>query len=83
GAYNVGSGHPHSVGDMATAICAAASSPTTTPRLVPQVTGRWRVGDVRHIVASTEKAALGLGFRAQIGFDEGMNELAGPEPDLR
>lgn len=78
GAYNVASGHPHSVGEMASAISA-----TSTDRVVPAVTGRWRLGDVRHIVASTEKAARGLGFRAEIGFEEGMTEMAGPEPDPR
>lgn len=78
GAYNVASGNPHSVGEMASAISA-----TSTDRVVPVVTGRWRLGDVRHIVASTEKAARGLGFRAEIGFEEGMTELAGPEPDPR
>lgn len=78
GTYNVASGHPHSVGDMAAAI-----SSTSTERVAPVVTGRWRMGDVRHIVASTEKAARDLGFRAEIAFDEGMTELAGPEPDPR
>jgi dTDP-L-rhamnose 4-epimerase len=83
GAYNVASGQPHSVADMAAAICSAARSASTTGRVVPEVTGRWRLGDVRHIVASTEKAARGLGFRAETGFQEGMNELAGPEPHPR
>ena len=83
GAYNVASGHPHSVADMAAAICSAARSPSDTAPPVPAVTGTWRLGDVRHIVASTEKAAQGLGFRAEIGFEEGMYELAGPEPDPR
>jgi dTDP-L-rhamnose 4-epimerase len=80
GAYNIGSGRPHSVGDMAAAICSAITAPATPGRLVPAVTGRWRLGDVRHIVASTEKAARHLGFRARIGFEVGMRELAGSEP---
>lgn len=73
GAYNIASGHPHSVGDMATAICAAGPG-----HQLPQVTGHWRLGDVRHIAASSAKADKGLGFRAEIGFEEGMAELAGP-----
>jgi len=44
--------------------------------LTPVVTGRWRLGDVRHIVASPAKAASGLGFRAEVGFAEGMAEFA-------
>ncbi|MDQ6782529.1 MAG: NAD-dependent epimerase/dehydratase family protein [Actinomycetota bacterium] len=74
GAYNIASGHPHSVGDMAGAICSAAGS-----GIVPEVTGQWRLGDVRHIVASADKAASALGFRAEVGFETGMKELAGPD----
>ncbi|MGH9166110.1 MAG: NAD-dependent epimerase/dehydratase family protein, partial [Acidimicrobiales bacterium] len=53
--------------------------------LAPVVTGRWRLGDVRHVVASPARAAELLGFEAEIGFAEGMAELAtdpagGPAP---
>ena len=72
GAYNIASGSPHTVGDMAAALTAAfgASAPP------PVYNGNWRIGDVRHIVASARKAAAGLGFVAQVGFDEGMAEFA-------
>lgn len=69
GAYNVASGTPHTVGEMAVALARGAG-------LEPVVTGAWRPGDVRHIVASPERAAAGLGFRAGISFAEGMAELA-------
>ncbi len=72
GAYNVASGVPHTVGEMAAAL-AGAFGPGTP---APQVTGRWRLGDVRHVVASPRKAAERLGFVAEIGFNEGMVELA-------
>jgi dTDP-L-rhamnose 4-epimerase len=42
----------------------------------PEVTGRWRLGDVRHIVASAQRAATGLGFTAQVPLEEGMAEFA-------
>nr|MDQ6946310.1 NAD-dependent dehydratase [Actinomycetota bacterium] len=35
---------------------------------------RW--GDVRHIVASSARAAEVLGFEAQVGFEEGLAEFA-------
>jgi dTDP-L-rhamnose 4-epimerase len=40
------------------------------------VTGEWRAGDVRHILASPELAAARLGFRAQEDFAAGMAEFA-------
>jgi dTDP-L-rhamnose 4-epimerase len=42
----------------------------------PEITGEYRLGDVRHIVASPQAAARDLGFRARIGFAEGMAEFA-------
>jgi len=42
----------------------------------PVVTGEYRLGDVRHIVASPEGAARDLGFRAQTRFAAGMAEFA-------
>ena len=42
----------------------------------PVVTGEYRLGDVRHITASSQRAARELGWRAHIGFAEGMEEFA-------
>ncbi len=42
----------------------------------PVVTGEYRLGDVRHIVASPDNAGRELGFEAQVGFAEGMAEFA-------
>jgi dTDP-L-rhamnose 4-epimerase len=72
GAYNVASGDPHTVGEMALALSAAFGSDAPTPR----VTGAWRDGDVRHVVGSPRKAADGLGFVAEIGFAPGLAEFA-------
>ncbi len=72
GAYNVSSGTPHTVGEMAVALTAAFGADAPEP----QVTGAWRRGDVRHIVGSPRKAAERLGFVAEIGFDQGMADFA-------
>ncbi|MGW5264102.1 NAD-dependent epimerase/dehydratase family protein [Microbispora sp. NPDC004025] len=69
-AYNVASGEPRTIGDLATALSAARGGPA------PEVTGRYRLGDVRHIVASPDRAAAELGFRARISFADGMREFA-------
>ncbi|GAB3232135.1 NAD-dependent epimerase/dehydratase family protein [Glycomyces halotolerans] len=71
GAANIASGRPHSVGDMARALAAGF---TDAP--APVVTGEYRLGDVRHVVASPELAAEALGFRAETGFAEGMAAFA-------
>ena len=68
--YNVASGEPHTVGEMAFALAGAFGG------IEPVVTGEYRLGDVRHIVASPDGAARDLGFRAQTRFDSGMAEFA-------
>jgi len=68
--YNVASGEPHTVGEMASALAGAFGG------IEPVVTGEYRLGDVRHIVASPELAARDLGFRARTGFAAGMAEFA-------
>jgi dTDP-L-rhamnose 4-epimerase len=73
GAFNVATGHPHSVLDMATALADAFGG---GPGLAPVVTGGYRLGDVRHVFASAELAREQLGFSAEIPFDAGMAEFA-------
>jgi dTDP-L-rhamnose 4-epimerase len=68
--YNVASGVPHTVGEMAGELAAAFGGPA------PVVTGQYRLGDVRHVVASPARAAEDLGFRAQVAFADGMSEFA-------
>jgi dTDP-L-rhamnose 4-epimerase len=69
--YNVASGEPHTVGEMAAALATAFGGAE------PVITGEYRLGDVRHVVASAAAAAADLGFRAQTGFTDGMTEFAG------
>ncbi|GAA3671415.1 NAD-dependent epimerase/dehydratase family protein [Nonomuraea antimicrobica] len=69
-AWNIASGAPHTVGELARALAAGRGGPA------PRVTGDYRLGDVRHIVASPERAGAELGFRAEIGFEAGMREFA-------
>jgi len=69
-AYNICSGQPRPVGDIAAAIASAAGGPE------PVVTGAYRPADVRHVVASPVAARSGLGFEARIAPDIGLKELA-------
>ncbi|KQX50752.1 MULTISPECIES: NAD-dependent epimerase/dehydratase family protein [unclassified Streptomyces] len=70
-AYNVGSGDPRTVGDMASALAAAYGGPE------PVVTGEYRLGDVRHITADSARLRRELGWRPEVTFADGMAELAG------
>ena len=68
--YNVASGTMHTVGDLARELALAAGGP------LPVTTGQYRLGDVRHVVASPAKAQAALGFRAQVSFGDGVSEFA-------
>ncbi|GAA4355995.1 NAD-dependent epimerase/dehydratase family protein [Angustibacter luteus] len=68
-AYNVGSGTVRTVLDLATVMSDAAGGPP------PVVSGQGRLTDVRHITASSERAARELGWRATEDFAAGVREL--------
>jgi dTDP-L-rhamnose 4-epimerase len=57
--------------DMATAL--SASTPGAPP---PVVVGGHRLGDVRHVFASPDRARTELGFTAEVPFAAGMKEFA-------
>ena len=70
-AYNVCSGTPVTIGEVAQLVARG-----TGTDLAPEVTGNYRLGDVRHVVASAELARTELGFAAQVRPEVGLPELA-------
>jgi dTDP-L-rhamnose 4-epimerase len=70
--FNIGSGVDRSVTDVARSIARALGRDD----IEPEITGKARVGDIRHCFCDGSKAADVLGFRAQKNFDEGLAELA-------
>jgi dTDP-L-rhamnose 4-epimerase len=68
---NVASGEPHTVLEMAHALASGFGSGAPAPEVV----GGYRLGDVRHVFAATERAERVLGFRAEVSFSDGMAEL--------
>ncbi|GAB3854156.1 NAD-dependent epimerase/dehydratase family protein [Nocardioides maradonensis] len=68
-AYNIASGTPVTVGEVARLLGARAG-------ITPKTTGGYRLGDVRHVVASPEAATRELGFRAAVAPGDGLRELA-------
>jgi dTDP-L-rhamnose 4-epimerase len=67
---NVGTGRAVSVGEVAEAIARGLGLD-----IEPEVVGRYRAGDIRHCYADTKKATELLGFKAEIGFEQGMTDL--------
>jgi dTDP-L-rhamnose 4-epimerase len=73
-AYNVGSGYPHTVAEMAEALAGAHRGPA------PIITGDYRLGDVRHVTASSERIGRELGWHAQVAFADGVARFAAYQP---
>jgi dTDP-L-rhamnose 4-epimerase len=69
-AFNICSGRPISILEVATELCDARGD------VPPLVTGQYRSGDVRHIVADPARAAEQLGFRAVVDPRDGLREFA-------
>jgi dTDP-L-rhamnose 4-epimerase len=69
-AFNVCSGRPISIMEVAAELCEARRA------AAPVVTGEYRSGDVRHIVADPALAAELLGFRAAVDPRDGLREFA-------
>jgi dTDP-L-rhamnose 4-epimerase len=69
-AYNVGADEVRTIGDVAAALSTFSSGPA------PVVTGEYRLGDVRHVTASSELIKAELGWAPEVGFAEGMQEFA-------
>ncbi len=71
GPLNVASGQPCTLLEMAALLALGSAT-----GLAPEVVGGYRLGDVRHVVASPERAARVLGFAAKVGPADGLAGLA-------
>jgi len=72
GVYNVASGRPRPLLDMAALLAEASGKDAPAPK----ITGEFRLGDVRHVFADAASAREGLGFEAEVELEEGMAEFA-------
>ena len=70
-AFNVGSGRPLAILDMARIICERVGP----PGLQPEVAGSFRKGDIRHCYADISRLAA-LGYSPKVSFEDGVRELA-------
>jgi dTDP-L-rhamnose 4-epimerase len=71
-AVNISSGVPMTVGEVAARTIRAVGRSD----IVPDITGNYRVGDIRHCFAEVELARELLGWVPRISFEEGLNDLA-------
>jgi dTDP-L-rhamnose 4-epimerase len=69
--FNVGSGASYSVRDIAERVAAALERD-----IPPEITGRFRVGDIRHCYADITRARQVLGYEPRVDLFEGLRELA-------
>jgi dTDP-L-rhamnose 4-epimerase len=69
-AYNVGSGRPITVAEMANVLARLLHK-----NIAPQIMNRYRVGDIRHCYADISKIGRVFGFRPRRSLEAGMAEL--------
>jgi dTDP-L-rhamnose 4-epimerase len=70
--FNIGSGEHYSVRQVAAAMARALDC----EHIVPEITGRYRMGDIRHCFADVSHAWTKLGYTAQVSFQDGLKDLA-------
>jgi len=69
-ALNVGSGEPVSVREVASALATALGAD-----IEPEVTGKFRAGDIRHSFADISRAKQVMGYEPKVKFQDGVREL--------
>ncbi len=69
--FNVGSGESYTIGEIAEAVARAVGKQHQRP----VVTGKYRVGDIRHCFADISVARSVLGYRPRYTLESGLEEL--------
>ncbi|MGE5569502.1 MAG: NAD-dependent epimerase/dehydratase family protein [Rhodospirillales bacterium] len=71
--FNIGSGKPYTIREVAERMARVLGKENHAPL----ITGKYRIGDIRHCFADITLARTVLGYRPQVTLDEGLEELAG------
>ncbi|HEY0790054.1 MAG TPA: NAD-dependent epimerase/dehydratase family protein [Chthoniobacterales bacterium] len=69
--FNIGSGRPYAI----TSLAADLAKLLGHPELEPQITGKYRVGDIRHCYADMTKARTLLKFEPRYDLRSGLGEM--------
>jgi dTDP-L-rhamnose 4-epimerase len=70
--FNVGSGCSYTIAEIAERVAHVLGK----EYLDPEVTGKYRVGDIRHCFADISLARAVLGYEPRIRLEDGLEELA-------
>jgi dTDP-L-rhamnose 4-epimerase len=70
GVFNVGTGRPKTVLDVAHALADGLGVD-----LAPEIVGQYRAGDIRHCYADISRIQQALGFQPRVAFAQGMADL--------
>jgi len=70
--FNIGSGTECTIFELAERIASVVGK----ENIAPQVTGRYRRGDIRHCVADIRKARQVLGFEPKVKLEQGLADMA-------
>lgn len=70
--FNIGSGRQYSIKKIALKLAKVMKKQD----IQPEITGKYRVGDIRHCFSDLTKAKNLLGYEPRINFEEGLSELA-------
>lgn len=70
--FNIGSGNQYSIEFIADKLAKVMGK----KNIKAEITGKYRVGDIRHCFADTSKTKEMLGFEPRVKFEDGLYELA-------
>ena len=70
--FNIGSGQAYTVREIAERMAVAVGKPF----IEAEITGKYRVGDIRHCFADISHARRVLGYEPRVSFEDGLAELA-------
>jgi len=70
GVFNVGTGQPHTILDVAYALANGLGVD-----IEPEIVGQYRAGDIRHCYSDITRIRQTLGFEPRVRFEEGMADL--------
>ena len=70
--FNVGSGNDYTINEIAERFAEILGR----QHITPEISGKYRVGDIRHCFADISKAKAILNYEPQVTLEEGLIELA-------